>query len=96
MAVSVEVVYQNKAWNLERANFAFADDWLAARKAVRELNERVLSRDNAGPLIKKDLSRKPKMTGNKKGEFTAIPFLPSAAEIDKRRMEHRPVALLVA
>jgi hypothetical protein len=25
MAVSVEVVHQNKAWNLARANFAFAD-----------------------------------------------------------------------
>jgi hypothetical protein len=61
MAVSVEVVNQNKAWNLARASFAFADDWMEARKAVRELNEGSLSRDYTGPLIKKDLSRKRKI-----------------------------------
>ena len=62
MAVSVEVVYRKSGWKLVSADFAIADKWTEARKAVRELNELVEARYPDSQWVKKDLSRKKKTT----------------------------------
>src|ERR1700731_3573964 len=60
MSVSVEIVYRKSGWKLVSADFAIADKWTEARKAVVELNEFVEARYPDSQWIKKDLSRKKK------------------------------------
>jgi hypothetical protein len=37
MSVSVEILYRKNGWKLVSADFAIADKWTEARKAVKEL-----------------------------------------------------------
>jgi hypothetical protein len=61
MSVSVKVAYKNKTWGFVDASFAYGDSWFQTRKAVKELNERRISRSGTGPYLHKNLSRKPKL-----------------------------------